>query len=95
MRAPDKGVTLIGLLVLEILLSFGIWRSEPFGHLQLERATHEYVTHPTPQNKETMNAEFERVYEPERKRSRIVLALLGANSCLIAFVGYKLVRSKG
>jgi hypothetical protein len=94
MPKPEKGITFLVLIALEIFLGLAFGRSESFGNAKVDRLAHEYVTDPTPQNKAALKAEWEAEYAWERGKNRIVLSLLAVNSCLIAVVGYKLIRPK-
>jgi hypothetical protein len=92
MLLRNTGLIFIMLVVLECALGIAYGYHAPYGDARADRATREYVAHPTPENKAVMDAERERVYEPGRKRNRVVIGLLIANTCLTAIVGYRLVR---
>lgn len=94
MRLRNTGLIFIMLVALESALGIAYGYHAPYGDARADRATREYVAHPTPENKAVMDAERERVYAPGRKRNRVVMGLLIANACLTAIVGYKLVRKK-
>ena len=94
MAKRNSGVLFILLFGIEVVLSLAYGYSEPFGHVRAERAAQEYVQHRTPQNKAAMEEEWERVYAPQRRRNRIILAVLAANSCLLVIVAYRLARMK-
>lgn len=87
----NKGLLFIVLVAVECGLAMAYGDHPPYRDARVERATREYVAHPTPENKE---AERDRVYAPGRKWNRIVMSLLIVNSCLTAAVGYSLVRKK-
>jgi len=82
------------LVALESALGIAYGYHAPYGDAKADRATREYVAHPTPENKAVMDAERERVYAPGRKWNHVVMGLLIANSCLTAAVGYELLRRK-
>jgi hypothetical protein len=90
----DRGLFFIVLVVMECGLAIAYGNHPPYRDARVERATQEYVAHPTPENKAAMEAERERVYAPGRKWNRIVMSLLIVNSCLTAAVCYSLVRKK-
>jgi len=69
MANRGKGITFIVLVVLEVVLSLALGYGEPFGHTESVRLAHEYLAHPTPQNKAAMEAEWELAYAPERKET--------------------------
>jgi hypothetical protein len=94
MYLQNRGLLFIILVALESTLGIAYGYHAPYGHPRVDRATHEYLVHPTPENRAAMDAERESVYAPGRKRNRVVMALLVANSCLTAIVGYGLVRKK-
>jgi len=94
MYLRNRGLFFIILVALETALGLAYGYHASYGDAKADRATHEYLVHPTTENKAAMDAERERMYAPGRKRNRVVMALLLANSCLTAIVGYGLVRRK-
>lgn len=88
----NKGLLFIILVVMEMGLAIAYGDHPPYQ--RVARAGHEYLMHPTPDNKAALEAERERAYAPGRKWNRIVMSLLIVNSCLTAAVGYSLVRNK-
>jgi hypothetical protein len=90
----NRGLFFIVLVVVECGLATAYGDHPSYRGARVERATREYVAHPTPENKAAMEAERERVYAPGRKWNRIVMSLLIVNSCLTAAVGYSLVRKR-
>jgi len=90
----NRGLLFIVLIVVECGLAIAYGDHPRYRDAGVERATHEYVAHPTPENEAAVEAELERVYAPGRKWNRIVMSLLIVNSCLTAAVGYSLVRKK-
>jgi hypothetical protein len=90
----NSGLLFIVLVAVETVLGIAYGYHAPYGDARVDRATHEYLERPTPENKAAMDAERERVYAPGRKRNRVVMALLIANSCLTAAVGYGLLKKR-
>ena len=90
----NRGFLFIVLVVVESGLAIAYGYHPDYRDARFGRAIHEYVAHPTPENKAAMEAERERVYAPGRKWNRIVMTLLVVNSCLTAAIGYSLVRKK-
>ena len=94
MRKRNPGALFLSLFVLEVALILGYGYSEPFGDTRADilRATRAYVEHPTAQNKAAMDAKWDRFFAPDRKRNRIILVMLAANSIGLAGVAYNLIK---
>jgi hypothetical protein len=90
----DIGRLFILLVILEIGLALAYGYHVPYRDARVNRATHEYLVHPTTENKAAMDSESERVTAPGKKRNQIVMSLLIVNSCLTAIAGYNLLRKK-
>lgn len=90
----NRGLLFIILVVVESGLAIAYGCHVPYGDARADRTVHEYLMHPTPENKAAMDAELERVQAPCRKRNRLIMRLLILNSCLTAVAGYYLVRRK-
>jgi hypothetical protein len=90
----NRGLLFIVLLAVEIGLAMAYGYHAAYGDARADRAAQEYLAHPTPENKTSLDAERERLYAPGRKRNREIKVLLIANSSLVLVVGYYLVKKK-